>query len=203
MKLPYNRFAARSHTIANSGKRKTMQTMISGTHGGISVAVTLPRMKIGEKRPCVVIIHGLGGAKCLYPLPLISTILSFMGISTIRYDLAGHGHSAGKASEVTLSDHISDAAFVMDFAHRLDFISSYGILGIKQGCLIGLFAANYIVEDLKATVYVDPKSDIPTTLNLDTIPNKYEGPGLILERMQIKRVCDFLKRHTQQTKLVV
>lgn len=99
-----------------------------------------------QKYPAVLICHGLGGNKCgKYRIYVVlSSMLSALGIASLRIDFRGSGDSEGEFAEMTLEGEVSDALKGLEFLTRDPAVdqSRMGIFGRSFGGTIAVLAAS-------------------------------------------------------------
>ncbi len=95
--------------------------------------------------PAIVMCHGLAGNKTgkMRQYVQLSSMLSALGIASLRIDFRGSGDSEGDFSEMTLESEISDTLVALDFLaqHPQINASRIGIFGRSAGGLVAVKAA--------------------------------------------------------------
>jgi hypothetical protein len=94
-------------------------------------------------RPTVLFIHGWQGAQDANDV-LLATALARDGFACMTFDLAGHGHSGGTASQYSLADFLEQALAAYDF---LAAAQPSGAAGM---CLCGASLGSYLAVRLSA-----------------------------------------------------
>lgn len=140
---------------------------------GISVEISIKRDGLTlkgdilrpdkEKCPAAVIFHGLmsdRGSKKRNLFSRISDRLVETGIAVIKFDFNGHGESDGEFSDMNVYSEILDAAKIIDYVRKLDFVTDIYIVGHSQGALVGGMIAGYYREYVSKLVMLAPAATI-------------------------------------------
>lgn len=124
---------------------------VSGEQGGISTVLTLPSGFDPAKDKChmAILMHGFMSNKNAGILPALSQALAKEGIASIRFDFNAHGKSEGKFINMTISNEISDARAVTDYAFSLPYVSSVSFVGHSQGGVVAGMLAGMLGNDEK------------------------------------------------------
>lgn len=111
-----------------------------------------------EKTPCLILGHGFTGNKNERLLVMISEKLLEAGISSVRFDYAGHGESEGIPEEVTVAQEISDLKAIMKYVKDDEHIDSGKIFlgGHSLGGLIALITASQLPDEVYGLVLISP-----------------------------------------------
>lgn len=113
-----------------------------------------------EKTPLAIIFHGFMSRHSSDMFCMIADALTEKGIAVLKFDFDGHGESDGDFSDMNVYSEILDAAKIMDYARRLDFVTDIYIVGHSQGALVGGMTAGYYREYVKKLVMLAPAATI-------------------------------------------
>lgn len=135
---------------------------ISLKRDGLTLRGDLLRPHSG-KCPATIIFHGFmsnrdkgsGGMFCQ-----IADALLKKGIAVIKFDFNGHGESDGEFSDMNVYSEILDAAKIMDYTRKLDWVTDIYIVGHSQGALVGSMIAGYYREYVKKLVMLAPAATL-------------------------------------------
>ena len=116
------------------------------------------------------------------PIPLlVAIVFMFIGWAVLRIELYGHGKSGGTFYEHTVLKWMSEMMTVIDYARKLDFVSSLYLAGHSQGGFVTAMAGAMKEDVLKAILLLSPALMIPedsrkgyvlgTTFDPDHIPD--------------------------------
>ncbi|MCQ2184074.1 MAG: alpha/beta hydrolase [Bacteroidales bacterium] len=111
---------------------------VRGEQGGISCKVTLP---VGfnpetDHCPMAILMHGFMAKKEMQPIAGLAVALAEEGIASISFDFNAHGHSEGLFQNMTISNEISDAKAVFDYACSLPYVTEIAFVGHSQGGVV-------------------------------------------------------------------
>lgn len=108
--------------------------------------------------PCLILGHGFTGNKDERMLVTISERLLEAGISSVRFDYAGHGESGGASEEVTISQEINDLKSVIQYVKQDKEVRTDKIIlgGHSLGGLIALLTAYELPQEIGGIVLISP-----------------------------------------------
>lgn len=132
---------------------------INGAVGKLSAIVQKPELKVSEKCPMVVLMHGFMGNKANDKgmLKDIADGLEKNGIASIRFDFNGHGESEGEFVKMTVLNEVEDAKKVITYVQGLDYVSSVSVLGHSQGGVVSSMVAGELgTAVIKCAVLMAP-----------------------------------------------
>lgn len=99
----------------------------------------------GEKPPCVLICHGLGGHKTgRYRIYVdLAEALTVQGMAVFRFDFRGSGDSEGHFSEMTLQGEVADALCALEYLEQEPRIDNQrlAIFGRSLGGAVAVLSA--------------------------------------------------------------
>jgi pimeloyl-ACP methyl ester carboxylesterase len=100
----------------------------------------------------VILIHGLTGSMNQYLILTFARHIAEKGIAVFRFDQYSRQEVARKFSESTISTHISDTKFVMQYARSLGY-EELTLIGHSLGGPIAIFSAD---NDTKSLLLWEP-----------------------------------------------
>ncbi|MDO5397503.1 MAG: alpha/beta fold hydrolase [bacterium] len=109
-----------------------------------------------EKTPAAIMFHGLMSNRN----SKLADALIRQGIAVVKFDFNGHGESDGDFSDMNVFSEILDAAKIIDYVRKLDFVTDIYIIGHSQGALVGGMMAGYYREYIKKLVMLAPAATI-------------------------------------------
>lgn len=121
-----------------TGKR---EVTIPGSVGKLAATLQVPEMKQGAKVPLVIIMHGLGSDKDNMLFAALADSLQENGIASLRFDFNSHGKSEGNIVDMDFNNLQADAEKVLNYARKLDFVSSISLAGHSMGGVIASMVA--------------------------------------------------------------
>lgn len=121
-----------------TGKR---EVTIPGSVGKLAATLQVPEMKQGAKVPLVIIMHGLGSDKDNTLFAALADSLQENGIASLRFDFNSHGKSEGNIVDMDFNNLQADAEKVLNYARKLDFVSSISLAGHSMGGVIASMVA--------------------------------------------------------------
>ena len=116
------------------------EVTIPGSVGKLAATLQVPEMKQGTKVPLVIIMHGLGSDKDNMLCAALADSLQESGIASLRFDFNSHGKSEGNIVDMDFNNLQADAEKVLNYARKLDFVSSISLARTLHGrchCLNG------------------------------------------------------------------
>lgn len=98
-------------------------------------------VKINEKVPLMVILHGFGSTK--ETVTSWTHLINELGIATFRFDFSGTGESDGTYADKTISQFLDDTRAALNYCETLSFINQgkIGVAGHSMGATIALLTA--------------------------------------------------------------
>lgn len=108
-------------------------------------------------RLIVIICHGLGSDKNSSSYLKLKDLLAEKNISTFRFDIWGHGESAGDFADVTVTEAVDDIVQAFNYLKEAGY-TKIGLIGSSFGGLSSIVAAEYL-PDLKFLVLKSPVSN--------------------------------------------
>ena len=140
-----------------------------------------------EKCPLLILLHGYTGHMEEPHILAISQAVTQLGWAVLRIELYGHGKSGGTFYEHTVLKWMSEMMTVIDYARKLDFVSSLYLAGHSQGGFVTAMAGAMKEDVLKAILLLSPALMIPedsrkghvlgTTFDPDHIPDTVHMDG--------------------------
>lgn len=121
-----------------TGKR---EVTIPGSVGKLAATLQVPEMKQGAKVPLVILMHGLGSDKDNMLFAALADSLQENGIASLRFDFNSHGKSEGNIVDMDFNNLQADAEKVLNYARKLDFVSSISLAGHSMGGVIASMVA--------------------------------------------------------------
>lgn len=96
-----------------------------------------------ERRPCVIVSHGLFSNKDSLKFKEISEEFSREGLSVLRFDFMGCGESEGRIEDTTISIRLSNLDTIFEFVSNYPLIDKerLGLLGSSLGGYLSLLKA--------------------------------------------------------------
>ena len=117
------------------------EVTIPGSVGKLAATLQVPEMKQGAKVPLVIIMHGLGSDKDNILFAALADSLQESGIASLRFDFNSHGKSEGNIVDMDFNNLQADAEKVLNYARKLDFVSSISLAGHSMGGVIASMVA--------------------------------------------------------------
>jgi alpha/beta superfamily hydrolase len=117
-----------------------------------------------KSAPIVIMCHGFATCKDSYTNKTLETMLNKKGIATFRFDFFGHGESAGKFEDITVSEGVDDTLSAISFIKKLGY-KKIGLMGSSFGGICSTLAAIKLAKskisnhDLFVLVLKSPVSD--------------------------------------------
>lgn len=137
-----------------TGKR---EVTIPGSVGKLAATLQVPEMKQGAKVPLVIIMHGLGSDKDNTLFAALADSLQENGIASLRFDFNSHGKSEGNIVDMDFNNLQADAEKVLNYARKLDFVSSISLAGHSMGGVIAsMVAGREGADKIKSVVLFAP-----------------------------------------------
>ncbi|MGE5041595.1 MAG: alpha/beta hydrolase family protein [Candidatus Levyibacteriota bacterium] len=139
----------------------------------------------------IILAHGFGSNKNRDTYTTYETLLNRQGWATFRFDFFGHGESAGKFEDITVSEGIDDILCAIKFLQKKGF-KKIALLGTSFGGNCALLAACKS-KDLTALILRSAVSDyngLETSRKKPKVLNDWEQAGFIKieEGGQIKKL---------------
>lgn len=116
-----------------------------------------------EKTPIAIIFHGIMSNRGTADNNFFSDIANALlekGIAVVKFDFDGHGESDGDFYDMNVFGEILDAAKIMEYVRKLDFVTDIYIVGHSQGALVGGMIAGYYRECVNKLVMLSPAATI-------------------------------------------
>lgn len=132
------------------------------TRDGLTLRGDLLRPN-NEKTPLAIIFHGLMSNRGTADDNFFSNIayaLINKGIAVVKFDFDGHGESDGDFYDMSVYSEILDAAKIMEYVRKLDFVTDIYIVGHSQGALVGGMISGYYREIVDKLVMLAPAATI-------------------------------------------
>lgn len=117
------------------------EVTIPGSVGKLAATLQVPEMKQGAKVPLVILMHGLGSDKDNMLFTALADSLQENGIASLRFDFNSHGKSEGNIVDMDFNNLQADAEKVLNYARKLDFVSSISLAGHSMGGVIASMVA--------------------------------------------------------------
>lgn len=117
------------------------EVTIPGSVGKLAATLEVPEMKQGTKVPLVILMHGLGSDKDNTLFAALADSLQENGIASLRFDFNSHGKSEGNIVDMDFNNLQADAEKVLNYARKLDFVSSISLAGHSMGGVIASMVA--------------------------------------------------------------
>lgn len=137
-----------------TGKR---EVTIPGSVGKLAATLQVPEMKQGAKVPLVILMHGLGSDKDNMLFAALADSLQENGIASLRFDFNSHGKSEGNIVDMDFNNLQADAEKVLNYARKLDFVSSISLAGHSMGGVIAsMLAGREGTNKIKSVVLFAP-----------------------------------------------
>ena len=130
------------------GTAQAREYAVSGPQGGLAMDVTLPDGfdPQTQKRPMVILMHGIFSSVNIVPMPTLARELAEVGIASVRFDFGGHWRSEGEMQKMTIANEIEDALAMWEYAKALPYVSKIGLLGHSQGGVVASMTAGILEE---------------------------------------------------------
>lgn len=133
------------------------EVTIPGSVGKLAATLQVPEMKQGTKVPLVIIMHGLGSDKDNMLFTALADSLQESGIASLRFDFNSHGKSEGNIVDMDFNNLQADAEKVLNYARKLDFVSSISLAGHSMGGVIAsMLAGREGTNKIKSVVLFAP-----------------------------------------------
>lgn len=116
-----------------------------------------------DKCSVAIIFHGLMSDRGNLRHNMFADIADRLvknGIAAIKFDFNGHGASDGDFSDMNVYGEILDAAKIIDYTRKLDWVTDIYIVGHSQGALVGGMIAGYYRDYVKKLVMLAPAATI-------------------------------------------
>lgn len=133
------------------------EVTIPGSVGKLAATLQVPEMKQGTKVPLVILMHGLGSDKDNMLFTALADSLQESGIASLRFDFNSHGKSEGNIVDMDFNNLQADAEKVLNYARKLDFVSSISLAGHSMGGVIAsMLAGREGTNKIKSVVLFAP-----------------------------------------------
>lgn len=133
------------------------EVTIPGSVGKLAATLQVPEMKQGTKVPLVILMHGLGSDKDNTLFAALADSLQENGIASLRFDFNSHGKSEGNIVDMDFNNLQADAEKVLNYARKLDFVSSISLAGHSMGGVIAsMLAGREGTNKIKSVVLFAP-----------------------------------------------
>ena len=116
-----------------------------------------------EKSPAAIIFHGLMSNRGVADGHLFADIADGLlkkGIAVVKFDFNGHGESDGDFYDMNVFSELLDAAKIIQYVSKLDFVTDIYIVGHSQGALVGGMLSGYYREYVTRLVMLAPAATI-------------------------------------------
>ena len=110
-----------------------------------------------KENPIIILCHGFSTGKDGRTYLRLEEILNKNGVSTLRFDLFGHGESEGKFEEITTSEAVDDIENAIQFLKASGY-KKIGLFGSSFGGMASIIAASK-TNDLYVLALKSPVSD--------------------------------------------
>jgi pimeloyl-ACP methyl ester carboxylesterase len=110
----------------------------------LSGVLSLPfELKKAERRPAVILLHGLGRNKNDRIVVRACRLLTSWGYMTLRFDMRGCGDSQGPRAKVICLEQVHDASSALTFVQSLPQVdpAAIAVMGHGLGAAVALYAA--------------------------------------------------------------
>lgn len=147
---------------------------------GIKLAATLT-LPPGDTKSCVILCHGIGYGRNIEDIfPDLALLLSNKGLAVFRFDFRGHGDSAGKQREFTISGQLKDIEAAVSWIKTAGYLN-LGITAISFGAGAAALYAARIPGAIKSLAFLFPVIDYGSLLEQKTgWAKQYFGPDAII-----------------------
>jgi len=122
---------------------------------GVRLCGILTNPSNSKARPIVILVHGFHSNKDRDTYTTIARRLAKENISSLRFDLYGHGESKGKFEDITLSEAIDDVCKAIEYIKKKGY-RRIGLFGNSFGGSASLFAASQSQDLLFLVVMSTP-----------------------------------------------
>lgn len=136
---------------------------ISLKRDGLTLRGDIKKPKNVKECPAVIIFHGLMSNRGKADNRMFERIADAVvekGMGAVKFDFNGHGESDGEFCDMNVYSEILDAAKIMDYVRKLDWVTDIYIVGHSQGALVGGMIAGYYREYVKKLVMLAPAATI-------------------------------------------
>lgn len=98
-------------------------------------------LKLGERRPAFIVLHGFGGNKDGHGQAVVARQLSQWGYVTLRIDFRGCGESEGERGRVICLDQVADTRNAVSFLATRSEVdpARIGLVGSSFGAAVAVF----------------------------------------------------------------
>jgi uncharacterized protein len=129
-----------------------------------------------ERRPCVVVLHGVSGSSEDHYVVRAARALVRAGFHVVRMNQRGSGLGMGKARQLGHAGYCEDLAVVLRFLETRSDVSSVGALGFSLGGHLALSLASD-VGDAHAVVHPKLKAvvSISAPIDLDESTRQFDA----------------------------
>lgn len=131
---------------------------------GATLSAVLSNPTEDKNNLIVVFCHGFLSSKEKPIYNILESILNKENVSTLRFDLYGHGESTGKLEDVTVSKAVDDALSVLNFIKEQGY-TNIGLFGSSFGGMAAIITASKI-DNLKFLILKAPVSDLKSKLSV-------------------------------------
>jgi pimeloyl-ACP methyl ester carboxylesterase len=110
----------------------------------LSGVLALPSdLKEADRRPAVILLHGLGRNKNDRIVVRAARLLTSWGYATLRFDMRGCGDSQGTRAKVICLEQVDDASSALTFLRTLPQVDpgAVAVLGHGLGAAVALYTA--------------------------------------------------------------
>ncbi len=112
----------------------------------------IPFVEVPASGPCMILVHGLGSDKSEvgHVFEKICNELKKLNISSLRFDLRGHGESDAKIEDRSFEKMVLDTIEIIDYAK--DRYKKVGILGFSLGARVMIKALKYRAKKISFAI---------------------------------------------------
>jgi uncharacterized protein len=123
-----------------------MEQRVEWTGAGLRLrgVVELPdRMKKGERRAAILVLHGFGSNKDSALVRAVTRIFTSLGYVALRFDMRGCGESEGERGRVICLEQVADTKSAFDFLAATDYVDPkrIAVFGHSFGAAVAVYAA--------------------------------------------------------------
>lgn len=124
---------------------------------GDSLVGVLSTPTFNPKNAIVILCHGSDSSKDSNTYLEMENVLKTNNFASLRFDFYGHGESAGKFEDITVSEAVDDILQVIEFVKDRGF-KKIALFGSSFGGCASIIAASK-TDDLSALILRSPVSD--------------------------------------------
>lgn len=124
----------------------------------------IPDTETTGKFSGVILYHGFSGARMEpgFMFVRFSRLLAEHNIASVRFDFLGSGESDGSFTDMTFSNEVEQASFILDYFKNLDVIDEDNIilLGLSMGGALAGYLSGMRSSELKGLVLWAPAGEM-------------------------------------------